>query len=63
MGAKGAPLLHRITGQFREGDVRHAWADVAHASEVLRWSPQVSLREGIHSLATWIDAQESIPGL
>jgi len=58
----GAPQPH-VTGQFREGDVRHAWADVAHASEVLRWSPRVSLREGIHSLATWIDAQESIPGL
>jgi dTDP-L-rhamnose 4-epimerase len=58
----GAPAPH-VTGQFREGDVRHAWADVRRASEVLGWSPQVSLRDGITALATWIDAQEHIPAL
>lgn len=58
----GAPAPH-VTGQFREGDVRHAWADVTRAADVLGWSPQVSLREGITALATWIDAQEHIPAL
>lgn len=57
-----APAPH-VTGQFREGDVRHAWADVTRAAEELDWRPRVSLREGIDALATWIDAQEHIPAL
>lgn len=58
----GAPMPH-VTGQFREGDVRHAWADVATAAEVLGWRPEYSLREGVEQLSTWIDAQEHIPEL
>jgi dTDP-L-rhamnose 4-epimerase len=58
----GAPQPH-VTGEFREGDVRHAWADVAVAAETLGWLPEYSLRDGITALATWIDAQEDIPEL
>ena len=53
----GAPAPH-VTGQFRNGDVRHAWADITAAKEILGWEPQVSLREGIHELARWIDAEQ-----
>ncbi len=52
----GAPAPH-VTGQFRQGDVRHAWADVSAAATALGWTPQFSLEEGIARLATWIDAQ------
>lgn len=58
----GAPQPH-VTGEFREGDVRHAWADVTVAAEALGWLPEYSLRDGITALATWIDAQEHIPDL
>ncbi|RYV51405.1 NAD-dependent epimerase/dehydratase family protein [Pengzhenrongella frigida] len=54
----GAPAPH-VTGQYRQGDVRHAWADVSHAAEVLDWSPQYSLAEGIELLASWIDAEQA----
>lgn len=50
----GAPAPH-VTGQFRQGDVRHAWADVSRAESVLGWTPAVTLDEGIERLATWID--------
>lgn len=54
----GAPEPH-VTGQYRQGDVRHAWADVTRASEALGWTPQVSLAEGIDRLARWVDEQQS----
>jgi dTDP-L-rhamnose 4-epimerase len=56
----GAPAPH-VTGQFRDGDVRHAWADVTRAKELLGWEPEFTLREGVDRLATWIDAQQPAP--
>lgn len=50
----GAPAPH-VTGQFREGDVRHAWADVTAAAAVLGWMPEFDLEAGIGRLADWID--------
>jgi dTDP-L-rhamnose 4-epimerase len=55
----GAPAPH-VTGQYRQGDVRHAWADVTAANEVLGWVPQFDLAQGIARLATWIDAQPDV---
>lgn len=52
----GAPAPH-VTGQFRDGDVRHAWADVRAAADRLGWEPEVSLQEGVGRLADWIDAR------
>lgn len=53
----GAPAPH-VTGEYRQGDVRHAWADITHARTVLGWSPLTSLDEGVVRLATWIDARD-----
>ncbi|MDJ0351165.1 NAD-dependent epimerase/dehydratase family protein [Pseudarthrobacter sp. PH31-O2] len=54
-----APEPH-VTGQYRQGDVRHAWADISAAQEVLGWSPKFNLAQGIDQLATWIDAQPDV---
>ncbi len=56
----GAPAPH-VTGQYRQGDVRHAWADVTEAERTLGWRPAWSLRDGITRLATWIDDQVDVP--
>lgn len=53
----GAPEPH-VTSQYRQGDVRHAWADVSRAADVLGWSPAVSLEEGVARLAAWVDEQQ-----
>ena len=53
----GAPDPH-VTGQYRQGDVRHAWADITRAQDVLGWTPQVSLEEGVARLASWVDEQQ-----
>ncbi|WP_344572618.1 NAD-dependent epimerase/dehydratase family protein, partial [Streptomyces violaceolatus] len=54
-----APAPH-VTGQYRQGDVRHAWADITAAKDVLGWTPQYNLAQGIDRLATWIDAQPDV---
>lgn len=56
----GAPEPH-VTGQFRNGDVRHAWADVTAAGLRLGWEPRVTLDEGIRKLAQWIDSSTDSP--
>ncbi|NUU16965.1 SDR family NAD(P)-dependent oxidoreductase [Cellulomonas humilata] len=55
----GAPEPH-VTGQFRQGDVRHAWADVSHAADVLAWEPEFGLEAGVARLAAWIDSQPGV---
>jgi dTDP-L-rhamnose 4-epimerase len=54
-----APEPH-VTGQYRQGDVRHAWADISAAEKVLGWTPQYNLAQGIDRLARWIDAQPDV---
>jgi dTDP-L-rhamnose 4-epimerase len=50
----GAPSP-QVTGQFRAGDVRHAFADISHASQALGWAPRYDLAAGLSRLASWID--------
>lgn len=58
----GAPAPH-VTGAFREGDVRHAWADATAAQEVLGWEPRVDLATGVGRLVRWIESQPDVPAL
>lgn len=51
-----APAPH-ITGQYRDGDVRAAWANIEAAQQELDWQPQVSLEQGVARLCEWIDKQ------
>lgn len=45
-----------ITGEFRVGDIRHAFADLTGAREVLQWAPKVDLSQGLDRLLSWIRA-------
>lgn len=45
-----------VTGEWRHGDVRHAWADPIPAKELLGFEAKVSIREGFAQLAQWIDS-------
>jgi dTDP-L-rhamnose 4-epimerase len=48
-----------ITGQYRVGDIRHCFADIARAREVLGYEPQVTLEEGMLELAGWLGSQQA----
>jgi dTDP-L-rhamnose 4-epimerase len=45
-----------VTGQYRNGDVRAASADISTTLAALDWSPQVSVSDGVELLCSWIDA-------
>ncbi|WP_124054157.1 NAD-dependent epimerase/dehydratase family protein [Arcanobacterium ihumii] len=51
----GSPAPY-ITGEWRHGDVRHAWADPLLAKELLGFESQVSVKDGFACLARWIDS-------
>jgi dTDP-L-rhamnose 4-epimerase len=51
--ALASPLTPELTGEYREGDIRHCFADVSRADHLLGWRAQVSLGGGISELARW----------
>lgn len=58
--AAGAPLQPRILGSFREGDIRHCYADIGKIRTRLGYEPRVSLREGFGDLAVWARTQRPV---
>ncbi|HXU60147.1 MAG TPA: NAD-dependent epimerase/dehydratase family protein [Polyangia bacterium] len=46
-----------ITGNYRVGDIRHCFADISRARELLGYEPQVSFDAGLEELADWLDRQ------
>ncbi len=51
------PLEPEVTGDYRVGDIRHCFADISRAMEVLGFKPQVSLEEGLAGFARWLEGQ------
>lgn len=49
-----------VTGKFRVGDIRHCFADVSLADQVLGYRPQVDLDEGMTELAEWLEGQVAV---
>jgi dTDP-L-rhamnose 4-epimerase len=46
-----------ITGKYRVGDIRHCFADIGLARQILGYQPQISLEEGLVELAEWLEGQ------
>jgi dTDP-L-rhamnose 4-epimerase len=62
LGARIARVLGKdiepeITGKYRAGDIRHCFADITKARQVLGYEPCVGLEEGLGDLATWLEGQ------
>lgn len=51
----------RVSGAFREGDIRHNFADLNQIRKVTGFEPKWSFREGLHSFVDWALAQNDIP--
>jgi dTDP-L-rhamnose 4-epimerase len=50
-------LTPEVTGKYRMGDIRHCFADITRARELLGYAPQVSLEEGLVELTEWLSGQ------
>ncbi|MFT2008166.1 NAD-dependent epimerase/dehydratase family protein [Pontibacter sp. 13R65] len=50
-------FLPQITGKYRVGDIRHCYADISLAKEVLGFYPQVEFNAGLEELASWLEGQ------
>jgi dTDP-L-rhamnose 4-epimerase len=46
-----------VTGKYRVGDIRHCFADITTAREVLGYEPQIALDDGMAELAGWLEGQ------
>jgi dTDP-L-rhamnose 4-epimerase len=57
--APRSDLSPRIEGTFREGDIRHCYADIALIRSRLGYEPRVSLEEGFDDLAAWARTQQA----
>jgi dTDP-L-rhamnose 4-epimerase len=56
----GVPIAPQVTGEFREGDIRHCFADVSRARRLLGWEARVSFDEGVGELAAWAAGEEPV---
>jgi dTDP-L-rhamnose 4-epimerase len=46
-----------VTGKYRMGDVRHCFADISLARQVLGYEPRVRFHQGLMELAEWLKGQ------
>jgi dTDP-L-rhamnose 4-epimerase len=49
----------QITGKYRAGDIRHCFADISLARQVLGYEPRITFEEGLAELVEWLDGQRA----
>ncbi|MBR5957436.1 MAG: NAD-dependent epimerase/dehydratase family protein [Salinivirgaceae bacterium] len=53
----GTEVPMRISGNYRLGDIRHNYADITLAKEILDYEPKWSFDAGIEAFCKWVDTQ------
>jgi len=56
----GKDIEPQITGKYRVGDIRHCFADITKAGEVLGYRPEVAMDDGMTELAGWLEGQVAV---
>lgn len=59
-GSLGEAIPAEITGKYRAGDIRHCFADISKAQQVLGYSPRYKFSDGISELVTWLRSQAAV---
>lgn len=52
-------LEPQMVNQFREGDIRHCFADIRKAQKLLGYQPTVKFEDGISDLVGWVRRQRA----
>ena len=55
----GVHVPLEITGKYRAGDIRHCFADISAATQLLGYQPSVGLKQGIEELVEWLQSQQA----
>ena len=55
----GVDIAPQIENKFREGDIRHCYADTRKISQKLGYAPQVDFEKGISDLIDWARSQKA----
>ena len=55
-----ADLTPCILGKFREGDIRHCYADISRARALLGYAPKVTFGDGMRRLVEWVRGQRAV---
>jgi dTDP-L-rhamnose 4-epimerase len=50
-----------VSGAFRQGDVRHNYADLTKVQKAVGFAPRVAFREGLKEFLVWAEGQEGQP--
>ena len=50
----------QITNKFREGDIRHCFADITKIRKKLEFSPSIKLEQGLKGLLNWLRTQKAV---
>jgi dTDP-L-rhamnose 4-epimerase len=56
----GVDVVAERNGQYRAGDIRHCYADIAAAERLLDYSPKVRFEDGMSALVEWLTDQQAV---
>ena len=54
----GIDVPLNVSGNYRLGDIRHNYADISLAKEILKFKPKWSFDQGIKQFTEWVNRQE-----
>lgn len=55
----GSTIRAEVTGEYRAGDIRHCFADIRAAREVLGFRPSIPLQQGLDAFTEWLSRQRA----
>ena len=56
----GVGMTPEVRNQFRAGDIRHCFADITHARNLLGYEPAVSFENGMRELVGWLSETTAV---
>jgi len=59
-GVMGRDIAPQMNGKYRVGDIRHCFADLTKAQNLLGFKPQIDFEEGLAELALWLEGQIAV---
>ena len=54
----GVQVPITISGNYRLGDIRHNYADITKARQLLEFEPKITFKEGLKQFTDWVNTQE-----